>query len=80
MQANLQRECGLPIPGTDSCGVSLRIGDFEERDGSTFVECRAISLTRDVPKPLAWLIEPIILKLPRESLKATLDSTRRALA
>jgi len=52
---------------------------FEERDGNTFVECRAVSLTRDVPKALAWIIEPIILKLPRESLKATLESTRRAL-
>jgi hypothetical protein len=52
---------------------------FEERDDSTFVECRAISLTRDVPKALAWIIEPIILKLPKESLKATLESTRRAL-
>jgi hypothetical protein len=53
---------------------------FEERDDSTFVECRAVSLTRDVPKALAWIIEPMVLKLPRESLKATLDSTRRALA
>jgi len=54
---------------------------FEERDdNSTFVECRAISLTRDVPTALAWIIEPIILKLPKESLKATLESTRRALA
>jgi len=53
---------------------------FEERDTGTFVECRAISLTRDVPKALAWVIEPIIDKLPRESLKATLEATRRALA
>lgn len=53
---------------------------FDERDDSTFVECRAISLTRDIPTALAWIIEPIILKLPRESLKATLESTRRALA
>jgi hypothetical protein len=37
-------------------------------------------LTRDVPSALAWIIEPIILKLPRESLKATLEATRRALS
>ena len=53
---------------------------FEEREDSTYVECRAISLTRDVPSALAWIIEPIILKLPRESLKATLEATRRALS
>lgn len=52
---------------------------FEEGENCTYVECRAISLTRDVPSALAWIIEPIILKLPRDSLKATLEATRRAL-
>ena len=52
---------------------------IDEREGSTFVECRAISLTRDIPAALAWIIEPIILKLPRDSLRATLEATRRAL-
>ncbi len=52
---------------------------FEESENSTYVECRAISLTRDVPSALAWIIEPIILKLPRESLRHTLEATRRAL-
>ena len=37
-------------------------------------------MTRDVPSALAWIIEPIILKLPRDSLKATLEATRRALS
>ena len=41
---------------------------FDERGDSTFVECRAISLTRDIPAALAWIIQPMILKLPRESL------------
>jgi hypothetical protein len=53
---------------------------FEESEDCTYIECRAISLTRDVPRALAWIIEPIILKLPRESLKATLEATRRALS
>ncbi len=52
---------------------------FEERDGGVYVECRAISLTRDVPFGLGWAIEPIIQKLPRESLITTLDATRKAL-
>jgi hypothetical protein len=43
-------------------------------------ECRAISLTRDVPQGLGWIIEPIIDKLPRESLVATLEATRKALS
>jgi len=49
---------------------------FVERDGGVYVECEAISLTRDVPAALSWLISPIIRNLPRESLIATLASTR----
>lgn len=52
---------------------------FEERDGGVCVECRAISLTRDVPFGLGWAIEPIIQKLPQESLTKTLEATRKAL-
>jgi hypothetical protein len=52
---------------------------FQERDGGVVVECRAISLTRDVPFGLGWAIEPIIQKLPKESLVNTLEATRQAL-
>ncbi len=52
---------------------------FQEKQGGVFVECRAISLSRNVPLGLGWLIEPIIQKLPRESLVNTLDATRQAL-
>lgn len=51
---------------------------FQERDGGVHAECRAISLTRDVPKGMGWIIEPVIRKLPRESLINTLELTRRA--
>jgi hypothetical protein len=52
---------------------------FLEREAGVVVECRAISLTRDVPFGLGWAIEPIIQKLPRESLLNTLQATRQAL-
>ena len=52
---------------------------FQERDSGVYVECRAISLTRDVPLGLGWLIEPIVQKLPQESLIHTLECTRQAL-
>ena len=52
---------------------------FDERDGGTWVECEAISLTRDVPLGLGLIIEPIIRNLPKESLEHTLRSTRAAL-
>ncbi|MGE5487853.1 MAG: hypothetical protein ACM3ZB_08560 [bacterium] len=51
---------------------------FEERDGGVYVECEALSLTRDVPAVVSWLVTPIIRELPRESLANTLISTRNA--
>jgi len=51
---------------------------FQERDGGVYVECEAVSLTRDVPRGLGWVIEPIIRSLPRESLANTLRATRAA--
>ena len=52
---------------------------FQEHKAGVVVECRAISLTRDVPFGLGWAIEPIIQKLPRESLINTLEATRQTL-
>jgi hypothetical protein len=51
---------------------------FEQKDLDVWIECRAISLTRDVPKGLGWIIDPIVSKLPKESLVQTLTATRRA--
>jgi hypothetical protein len=51
---------------------------FEEKDGGTYVECRSISLTRDIPAGLGWLIGPYVTSVPRESLTFTLATTRSA--
>ncbi len=52
---------------------------FEEKNEGVYLECRAMSLTRDMPFGLGWIIEPIIRKLPQESLIHTLEATRTAL-
>ncbi len=68
-------------PGSDH-GFLWRLNSFwrfQERDGGVWLECEAISLTRDVPSGLGWLINPIIRGLPRESLENTLRATRDAL-
>jgi hypothetical protein len=52
---------------------------FQEKKGGVWIECRAISLTRDIPFGLGWILEPIVQTLPRESLINTLEATRRAL-
>ena len=47
--------------------------------GGLLIECEAISLTRDVPAGLGWLVAPVIEEMPRDSLKFTLNATRNAL-
>jgi hypothetical protein len=71
------------LPPDSGYGFMWRLDSywrFQERDGGVYVECRAISLTRDVPKGLGWIIEPIVRKLPAESLIHTLTATRQALS
>jgi hypothetical protein len=73
-------ERALP-PGEDH-GFLWRLDSywtFQEADGGVYVECEAVSLTRNVPEVLAWLIQPIVRSLPKEAVSNTLRSTRAAL-
>jgi len=53
---------------------------FEEKEGGVYLECKSISLTRDIPTGLGWLIKPFVTSIPKESLEMTMGSTRAALA
>lgn len=53
---------------------------FLERDGGTYIQCESLTLTRDVPFALAWIIRPIVTQMPKESLTFTLGKVRQALA
>jgi len=52
---------------------------FARTRGGLFIECEAVSLTRDVPIGLGWLIAPIVQDLPSEALQFTLRATKNAL-
>jgi hypothetical protein len=52
---------------------------FEQVEDGVLVECEAISLTRDIPAGLGWMIGPFVNSIPRESLQFTLGATRSAL-
>ncbi|MEO5739646.1 MAG: hypothetical protein ABIS29_03520 [Vicinamibacterales bacterium] len=52
---------------------------FLERDGGTYVQCESLTLTRDVPFALAWIVRPIVTQMPKESLTFTLAKVRQAL-
>jgi hypothetical protein len=51
---------------------------MEERDGGVYVQNQVVTLTRDIPTGLAWLIEPFINSIPKETLEFTLQATRKA--
>jgi hypothetical protein len=52
---------------------------FEEKDGGTYIESQSVSLSRDIPTGLGWMIGPFISSVPRESLTFTLAETRSAI-
>jgi len=47
---------------------------FQQVDDGVYVEFETISLTRDVPFGLGWVIRPFITSVPRESLVFTLET------
>ena len=51
---------------------------MEELGGGVYVQSEVVSLTRDIPAVLKWLIEPFVTSVPRETLSATLVATRKA--
>ncbi len=69
------------LPNADGHGFLWRLDSywhFLQADGGVYVECRVISLTRDIPTGLNWLIAPFIESVPRESLEFTMNATRTA--
>jgi hypothetical protein len=52
---------------------------WEQRDGGLYVQLESLSLTRSIPRGLAWAVLPYLESIPRDSLIFTLTSTRNAL-
>lgn len=51
---------------------------LEERDGGVYIQSEVVSLTRDIPAGLGWMIGPFVSGIPKESLAFTMDATRKA--
>lgn len=78
----VEEEGGVPLPEGTGHGYLWRLNAYwllEQRPEGVYMECRAISMSRDVPAGLGWALKPIIAKLPRQSLRDTLEATLRAL-
>jgi hypothetical protein len=67
-------------PGNDG-GYLWRMETWwrmEEGDGGVYVQSEVVSLTRDIPTGLGWLIGPFVTSIPKETLNFTLEATRKA--
>jgi hypothetical protein len=65
----------------DDTGFLWRLNSywrFEQADGGVYAECEAISLSRDVPPLLGWMIKGFLEKFPKESMQNTLRGTKAA--
>jgi hypothetical protein len=75
-------ENGKPLPADTGNGFLWRLNAYwllAPRAGGLYIECRTISLSRDIPAGLGWLIKPMVSGVPRESLRQTMEAARRAL-
>jgi hypothetical protein len=69
-------------PGDKDHGFLWRLDSywhFYQADGGIYIQCNAVSLTRDIPAGLGWLIGSFIETIPAASLRSTLAETRTAL-
>jgi hypothetical protein len=69
------------LPKDHGTGIIWRlysITRYQERDGGVYVELEAIALSRDIPGGLRWLVEPIVRRVSRSSLVASLQETADA--
>jgi hypothetical protein len=49
-----------------------------ERDGGVYVQSEVVSLTRDIPTGVGWIVKPFVTSIPQESLEFTMEATRKA--
>ena len=71
----------LPV-GNDH-GYLWRLDNYwriEEKDGGAYVQVESVALSRSIPTPFAWLINPVVRSIPRSVLSRLLTASRQAVA
>jgi putative flippase GtrA len=80
-QPDTPQEREKPV-GHDS-GFLWRMNTYcslDDRDEGTYVQCESVSLSRDIPTGLGWLVGPFVTSVPRDSLEFTLEAMRARIA
>ena len=66
----------------DDTGFLWRLNSywrFRAGDGGVYARCEAVSLSRDVPLGLGWMLKGFLEAFPKESMLNTLRGTRQAI-
>ncbi len=69
-------------PGDAASGYLWRYSmycKFEQRAEDSLDQCESVTLTRDVPFAIAWLVRPFVTGIPRDAMSFTLGRVRAAL-
>jgi len=71
---------GLVPPGNDHgfLWAMNSYWSYAQSPEGVYVRCETVSLSRDIPFGMGWLIGPVVERMPRESLRFTLAATRNA--
>jgi hypothetical protein len=67
-------------PGDDG-GYLWRMESWwrmREADDGVYLQSEVVSLTRDIPTGLGWLVGPFVTAIPKETLTFTLEAARKA--
>jgi hypothetical protein len=73
---------GTPLAPDTGHGFLWRMNTcwlLAQDEGGTWVELRSVTLSRDTPSGLGWIIKPLIRNFPAEAIMSTLEGTRKAL-
>ncbi len=80
------QEAGTPqenaLPPDSGHGFLWRMNShwaLRQEAGGTWVELRSVTLSRDTPRGLGWMIRPLIRNFPSEAIHGTLESAQKAL-
>jgi hypothetical protein len=70
------------LPAGEGHGFLWRLNAYwliEQRPEGIYVECRTLSLSRNIPAGMGWLVKPFVASVPKEALYDTMRDTLRAL-
>jgi hypothetical protein len=70
------------LPEGKDSGFLWRLNSYwfldQKKDG-IFIECQSLTLSRNIPFGLGWIIGSFVESIPRDSLKELIEGTRKAL-